>query len=154
MEASLDAFGRVDVVFANAGFGAARGFLKEDSQLVISDNAHVIFPWHKLLDSFREKVRGGSEPLCPADGHAPLRAAFERASAEYVASHRYNADRAEAACRGPQSTAATDSSKTATFAVGNDPGGPGRRNPGFDQHDPPDDGGVDPAAIVAVRLSQ
>ena len=37
-----------------------RGFLKEDSQLIISDNAHVIFPWHKLLDSFREKVRGGS----------------------------------------------------------------------------------------------
>ncbi len=28
------------------------------------------------------------------------------------------------------------------------------RNPGFDQHDPPADGGVDPAAIVAVRLSQ
>jgi quercetin dioxygenase-like cupin family protein len=27
------------------------------------------------------------------------------------------------------------------------------RNPGFDQHDPPEDGGVDPASIVAVRLS-
>jgi quercetin dioxygenase-like cupin family protein len=27
------------------------------------------------------------------------------------------------------------------------------RNPGFDQHDPPADGGVDPAAILAVRLS-
>ncbi|HUF01329.1 MAG TPA: cupin domain-containing protein [Gaiellaceae bacterium] len=27
------------------------------------------------------------------------------------------------------------------------------RNPDFDQHDPPDDGGVDPSAIVAVRLS-
>lgn len=27
------------------------------------------------------------------------------------------------------------------------------RNPGFDQHDPPADGGVDPAAIVAVRLA-
>jgi quercetin dioxygenase-like cupin family protein len=26
------------------------------------------------------------------------------------------------------------------------------RNPGFDQHDPPADGGVDPAAVVAVRL--
>ncbi|WP_164017305.1 adenylosuccinate synthase [Pyxidicoccus trucidator] len=37
-----------------------RGFLKEDSQLLISDNAHVIFPWHKLLDSFREKALGGS----------------------------------------------------------------------------------------------
>ncbi|WP_342381032.1 adenylosuccinate synthase [Myxococcus stipitatus] len=38
----------------------ARGFLKEDAQLLISDNAHVIFPWHKLLDSFREKARGGA----------------------------------------------------------------------------------------------
>ena len=28
------------------------------------------------------------------------------------------------------------------------------RNPGFDQHDPPADGGVDPSAIVAVRLPQ
>jgi quercetin dioxygenase-like cupin family protein len=27
------------------------------------------------------------------------------------------------------------------------------RNPDFDQHDPPDDGGLDPSAIVAVRLS-
>jgi quercetin dioxygenase-like cupin family protein len=27
------------------------------------------------------------------------------------------------------------------------------RNPGFDQHDPPDDGGVDPAAALAARLS-
>ena len=28
------------------------------------------------------------------------------------------------------------------------------QNPDFDQHDPPADGGVDPAAVVAVRLSQ
>jgi quercetin dioxygenase-like cupin family protein len=28
------------------------------------------------------------------------------------------------------------------------------RNPDFDQLDPPEDGGVDPAAVVAVRLSQ
>jgi len=27
------------------------------------------------------------------------------------------------------------------------------RNPGFDQHEPPADGGVDPATAVAVRLS-
>jgi adenylosuccinate synthase len=37
----------------------AKGFLKDDSHLIISDNAHVIFPWHKLLDTFREKARGG-----------------------------------------------------------------------------------------------
>ena len=31
--AALDAFGGIDVVFANAGFGAARGFLKETPEL-------------------------------------------------------------------------------------------------------------------------
>ena len=33
MQAALDAFGRVDVVFANAGFGAKRGFLEESPEL-------------------------------------------------------------------------------------------------------------------------
>jgi len=28
------------------------------------------------------------------------------------------------------------------------------RNPDFDQHDPPTDGGVDPTAVVAARLTQ
>ncbi len=37
-----------------------RGFLKDDAQLSISESAHVIFPWHKLIDSLREKTRGGS----------------------------------------------------------------------------------------------
>src|SRR5690349_4943415 len=37
-----------------------RQFLKDDAQLLISDNAHVIFPWHKLLDTYREKARGVS----------------------------------------------------------------------------------------------
>jgi adenylosuccinate synthase len=37
-----------------------RGFLKDDAQLLISDNAHIIFPWHKLLDTYREKARGQS----------------------------------------------------------------------------------------------
>ena len=27
------------------------------------------------------------------------------------------------------------------------------RNPGFDQHDPPPDGGLDPASVVVIRLS-
>src|SRR5688500_10344245 len=38
----------------------ARGFVGDDSQLVIAENAHVIFRWHKLLDSFRENVRCAS----------------------------------------------------------------------------------------------
>ena len=28
------------------------------------------------------------------------------------------------------------------------------RNPGFDQHDPPADGGADPASAIAVRLAE
>src|SRR5262249_10277239 len=38
----------------------SRGFLQDASQLLISSGAHVIFPWHKHLDSLREKVRAGS----------------------------------------------------------------------------------------------
>ncbi|MEA2155580.1 MAG: hypothetical protein QOE11_1720 [Solirubrobacteraceae bacterium] len=33
VQAALDAFGRLDVVFANAGFGAKRGFLEETPEL-------------------------------------------------------------------------------------------------------------------------
>ncbi|MDP1847737.1 MAG: SDR family oxidoreductase [Solirubrobacteraceae bacterium] len=32
VQAAIDAFGRIDVAFANAGFGAARGFLKESPE--------------------------------------------------------------------------------------------------------------------------
>jgi len=32
VQAALDAFGRIDVAFANAGFGAARGFLEESPE--------------------------------------------------------------------------------------------------------------------------
>jgi adenylosuccinate synthase len=35
-----------------------RGLMADDTQLLISSHAHVIFPWHKLLDSLREKIRG------------------------------------------------------------------------------------------------
>ncbi len=38
----------------------ARGFLQDPTQLLISEHAHVIFPWHKHLDALREKSRGGS----------------------------------------------------------------------------------------------
>src|SRR5215471_7597927 len=35
-----------------------RGLMSDDAQLLISSSAHVIFPWHKLFDSLREKIRG------------------------------------------------------------------------------------------------
>jgi adenylosuccinate synthase len=38
----------------------AKGFLKDDAQLVVSANAHVIFPWHRQLDALREKARGSA----------------------------------------------------------------------------------------------
>ncbi len=38
----------------------ARGFLQDPTQLLISEHAHVIFPWHKHLDALREKLRGGA----------------------------------------------------------------------------------------------
>jgi adenylosuccinate synthase len=38
----------------------ARGVIRSDGQLVISESAHVIFPWHKHLDALRERARGSS----------------------------------------------------------------------------------------------
>jgi adenylosuccinate synthase len=35
-----------------------KGFLKEDGQLVISLDAHVIMPWHKAIDLARENAMG------------------------------------------------------------------------------------------------
>lgn len=37
----------------------ARGFLQDAEQLLVSEHAHVICPWHKHLDALREKARGG-----------------------------------------------------------------------------------------------
>jgi len=33
-----------------------RGYLQDDSQLVIDSNLHIIMPWHKAIDIAREKV--------------------------------------------------------------------------------------------------
>ncbi|MBI5545360.1 MAG: adenylosuccinate synthase [Deltaproteobacteria bacterium] len=37
----------------------AQGLLRDDAQLLISENAHVIMPWHRLLDALRERVSAG-----------------------------------------------------------------------------------------------
>ena len=37
----------------------SRGYLQDSAQLMISEHAHVICPWHKHLDTLREKARGG-----------------------------------------------------------------------------------------------
>jgi adenylosuccinate synthase len=36
----------------------ARGVIRSEAQLIVSESAHVIFPWHKHLDVLREKARG------------------------------------------------------------------------------------------------
>ncbi|HET7753034.1 MAG TPA: adenylosuccinate synthase [Anaeromyxobacteraceae bacterium] len=38
-----------------------RGFLEDDSQLVLSLDAHVIMPWHKAIDIAREKRMGDAK---------------------------------------------------------------------------------------------
>ena len=40
-----------------------RGFLKNDRQLRISDRAHVILPFHKVVDGLREDARSGSAKI-------------------------------------------------------------------------------------------
>jgi adenylosuccinate synthase len=37
----------------------SRGGLVDDRLLVVSENAHVIMPWHRTLDALREKASGG-----------------------------------------------------------------------------------------------
>jgi adenylosuccinate synthase len=37
----------------------SKGAFQDDGQLVISENAHVIMPWHRLLDSLGERSRSG-----------------------------------------------------------------------------------------------
>ncbi len=36
----------------------ADGFFAQEEQLLVSENAHLIMPWHKLLDSLREAASG------------------------------------------------------------------------------------------------
>jgi adenylosuccinate synthase len=40
-----------------------RGFLKSDRQLRISDRAHVILPFHKIVDGLREDARSGGAKI-------------------------------------------------------------------------------------------
>jgi adenylosuccinate synthase len=38
-----------------------RGYFLNDSQLIISERAHVIMPYHKIIDQCREKILGGAK---------------------------------------------------------------------------------------------
>jgi adenylosuccinate synthase len=40
-----------------------RGLLKDPQQLIVSENAHVILPYHKRIDAGREKANGGKAAI-------------------------------------------------------------------------------------------
>jgi NADP-dependent 3-hydroxy acid dehydrogenase YdfG len=60
VQAALDAFGRIDVAFANAGFGAARGFLKETPEqwrdMVLTNVLGCAYTIRATLPSLKESV--------------------------------------------------------------------------------------------------
>src|SRR3954469_15249831 len=60
--AALERFGRIDAVFANAGFGAARGFLKEDPEqwrsMVLTNVLGVAYTIRATLPHLREQGSG------------------------------------------------------------------------------------------------
>jgi NADP-dependent 3-hydroxy acid dehydrogenase YdfG len=60
--AAIERFGQVDAAFANAGFGAARGFLKEDPeqwrQMVLTNVLGVAYTIRAVLPHFRERHQG------------------------------------------------------------------------------------------------
>jgi NADP-dependent 3-hydroxy acid dehydrogenase YdfG len=60
--AALDRFGRLDAVFANAGFGAKRGFLEESPEqwrsMVLTNVLGVAFTIRAVLPHFRERGAG------------------------------------------------------------------------------------------------
>src|SRR3954451_13600832 len=60
--ATLERFGSVDAAFANAGFGAARGFLKEDPdqwrQMILTNVLGVAFTIRAVMPVFKEAGTG------------------------------------------------------------------------------------------------
>ena len=62
VEASLERFGRIDAAFANAGFGAARGFLEESPEqwrsMVLTNVLGVAYTIRAVLPHFKERGTG------------------------------------------------------------------------------------------------
>jgi NADP-dependent 3-hydroxy acid dehydrogenase YdfG len=76
MAAALDAFGRVDAVFANAGFGAKRGFLEETPEhwqsMVDTNVTGVAFSIRAALPHFNERGSGHFLLTSSVAGRRPL----------------------------------------------------------------------------------
>src|SRR3954463_14481529 len=62
VSAALERFGRIDAAFANAGFGAARGFLKEDPdqwrQMILTNVLGVAYTIRAVMPHFLERNAG------------------------------------------------------------------------------------------------
>jgi NADP-dependent 3-hydroxy acid dehydrogenase YdfG len=62
VEASLERFGRIDAAFANAGFGAARGFLNESPEqwrsMVLTNVLGAAYTIRAVLPHFKERRAG------------------------------------------------------------------------------------------------
>jgi NADP-dependent 3-hydroxy acid dehydrogenase YdfG len=60
VQAALDAYGQIDVAFANAGFGAARGFLKESPEqwrdMVLTNVLGCAYTIRAALPALKESV--------------------------------------------------------------------------------------------------
>jgi NADP-dependent 3-hydroxy acid dehydrogenase YdfG len=60
--ATLERFGRLDAAFANAGFGAARGFLEEDPEawrsMVLTNVLGAAYTIRAVMPHFRERGEG------------------------------------------------------------------------------------------------
>ena len=74
--AALDAFGQVDAVFANAGFGAKRGFLEETPEfwksMVDTNVTGVAFSVRAVLPHFNERGAGHFLLTSSVAGRRPL----------------------------------------------------------------------------------
>jgi NADP-dependent 3-hydroxy acid dehydrogenase YdfG len=62
VKATIERFGRIDGAFANAGFGAARGFLKEDPdqwrQMILTNVLGVAYTIRAVMPHFLERNAG------------------------------------------------------------------------------------------------
>lgn len=76
MGAALEAFGRVDAVFANAGFGAKRGFLEETPEhwksMVDTNVTGVAYSIRAALPHFNERGSGHFVLTSSVAGRRPL----------------------------------------------------------------------------------
>jgi NADP-dependent 3-hydroxy acid dehydrogenase YdfG len=87
VRAALDAFGRIDVVFANAGFGAARGFLKETPEfwrdMVLTNVLGVAYTIRATLPELCER-QGHMVITSSVAGRRPLQGSLYSASKHAV----------------------------------------------------------------------